>query len=610
MLKIKLILTLLACLTHFNLQANEQANNSKLVAVLNEIRSIKQEHNIPAVGLVIIKNNQVQWLGSLGTADKANNTPADENTFYRVGSITKAFTSLAILKLQEQGKIDLNDDLKDYVPGKYFNNTWRNDTPITIAQLLEHTAGFNDINTAEFDHNDPSPISINDGLAYNAKYHITRWQPGLHSSYSNLGSGLVGATIEKLTNSTFDNYLSSEILAPMQMPHSSTLLTDYIKGKLAKGYDVKGNNESDYWHLILRPFGALNSSPKEMAKFLSMLINRGTVDDTPFLMAASIDRMETPQTSLAARAGLTFGYGLGNYHTEHNGLLFHGHGGMAAGYLSRYDYLLKNKSGYVLMINANNHSAISEISNVIKDYLSDDLVKTVIATVPLPSTIEDFTGYYQPAAARGRISLILARLISIEYLSTENNEVILSSLFNGTKRLKHKGNNTYSEDDLLITNTALIKTDENKIYLQNDNSYQKISSGQFYSQTMILVFTLLLVLYSPFYVVFLLIKQLYLRRLPTKHQYYKLLKTVPFLLFITFLALIIIVEPRIGDNTEFMFKTIALLMILSSLTALVLALWKQAGFYLKCRRLAITTLSLIMGIYLYNGSLLSQPIWS
>jgi len=608
--KIKLIIALLTSIFISSVQANEHAENTQIEKLINKISNIKQEYNIPAVGLVIIKNNKLQWLGSLGLADKLNNIPADENTIYRLGSITKTFTSLAILKLKEQGKISLNDHLENYVSRQYFNNNWRSKNPITIAQLLEHTAGFNDISSAEFDHDDPSPIAITEGLAYNAEYHITRWQPGLHSAYSNLGSGLAGAAIESITNTSFDEFLKKEILAPLKMPDSSTLLTEYVKSKLAKGYDDSGVDESDYWHLILRPFGALNSSPKEMEKFLSMLINRGMLGETAFLTPNSIQRMESPQTTLAAKAGLKFGYGLGNYHSEHNGLLFHGHGGMAAGYLSRYDYLLENKSGYVLMINANNQSALTEISSAIKDFLSVGLLAKTTKIQPLPTTITDFSGFYQPAAARGRISLILGKLLGIQYLSIENNELVLSSLFSGSKRLKHKGNNTYSEDDLQIPNTALIKTNDNEMYLQNDNNYQKIPTWLFYSQTAILISTLLLILYSPIYVVFLFIKQLYLRKLPNRKQYFKLFKIIPFLLLLTFFSLIIIFEPSMGDNTEIIFQVVTMLLIITSLISLTVALWRKASFPLKCRRILISALSVIMAIYLYNGSLLSQPIWS
>jgi CubicO group peptidase (beta-lactamase class C family) len=610
MLKINLLIVIFIYLLIFDVQAYGPVKDSKINELINKINVIKQEYNIPAVGLVIIKKNKLQWLGSLGIADRINNTPADENTFYRVGSITKAFTSLAILKLKEQGEIDLNDPLRRYVSNKYFNNKWRSDTAITIAHLLEHTAGFSDINTAEFDHDDPTPIAITDGLAYNAKYHITHWPPGLHKAYSNLGSGLIGAAIENITNTTFDDYLKNELLIPLHMPHSSTLLTDYVKSKLAKGYDDSGINESTYWHLILRPFGALNSSPKEMERFLSMLINRGKLYEEYLFSPQSINRMETPTTTLAAKAGLTFGYGLGNYQTEHNGLLFHGHGGTAAGYLSRFDYLLENQSGYVLMINANNQSALNEISNVIKNFLTSGLIKEIIPDLPLPSTIDDFTGYYQPVAARGRISLILERLLAIQYLSVEKHGVVLSSLNRSTKHLKYKGNNTYSENDLQIANTVLIKLNDGEIYLQNDKSYQKISSFKFFSQTIILVLTLLLIIYSPIYVVFLLIKQLYLRKLPTNTQSFKIFKIVPFLLIITFFGLIIILEPRMGDNTDIIFKIVALLIISSSFLSLVLALWLRANFHIKCRRICITILSVIMAVYLYNGSIISQPIWS
>jgi len=146
------------------------------------------------------------------------------------------------------------------------------------------------------------------------------------------------------------------VLEPLNMMQSSTLPTSQVSDNLSTGYDSVGWNDNDYLHLIFRPFGGLNSSPKEMVILLILMINRGMINGQRFLKEASIERMENPSTTLAAKAGLKFGYGLGIYHTEYAGFVFHGHGGKTAEYLARFDYLLENASGYVVMINSNNRS--------------------------------------------------------------------------------------------------------------------------------------------------------------------------------------------------------------------------------------------------------------
>ena len=97
----KTIVTVGIILISFLFQSHIMAENeTNLEQLLAKIELVRKEHNVPAVGLTIVKQGEVEWQGSLGVADLDNQKVADENTFYRVGSITKAFTSIALLKLQ------------------------------------------------------------------------------------------------------------------------------------------------------------------------------------------------------------------------------------------------------------------------------------------------------------------------------------------------------------------------------------------------------------------------------------------------------------------------------------------------------------------------------
>lgn len=397
--------------------------------------------------------------------NRISNQDADENTLYRVGSITKTFTALAVLKLQEQGKLKLSDKLRDYVSTDYFQNPWDEKYPITIEQLLEHTAGFTDMGTAEFAHEDPTPISLDEALAFNSENHKVQWQPGLHSSYSNLGTGFVGAVIEKVSGENYDDFLKNAVLYPLDMMQSSTLLTSKVSASLAMGYDRGGWNNNDYWHLIFRPFGGLNSSPNEMVNLLKLMINRSTINGKRFLSEASIKRMENPSTTLAAKAGLKFGYGLGNYHTEHAGFVFHGHGGTTAGYLARFDYLLENASGYAVMINSNNSTAISAITKLIRDYLVASIVPVDIRSdKPLNENVSEYLGYYQPVTSRNRVIKFLKRMIGIKKLSLVKDQLILTSLFGEHTRLIHQGNNFYREENFSNADLALLENKQGEIF--------------------------------------------------------------------------------------------------------------------------------------------------
>ena len=601
-----------ATLAAENIELNKE---DELNSLIKHIDDIRQKHNVPAVGLVVIKQGKLEWQGSLGVVDIESKKIADENTIYRVGSITKAFTALGLLKLQEQGKLKLNDNLVDYVSSDYFQNPWEDESPVTIEQLLEHTAGFTDIGTAEFAHQDPRSISLQDGLSFNRQHHLVQWEPGLHSSYSNLDIGLAGAVIEKISGVSYDDFLKNEVLIPLNMNNSSTLLTPQVATNLAKGYDSSGEGEIEYWHLLLRPFGALNSSPKEMANFLQMLINRGRFNNLPYLTNASIKRMEKPDTTLAAKAGLLFGYGLANYSSEHGGFIFHGHGGTASGYKARFDYLLENKSGYVVMTSSNNSAAINAIYTALRDYLVSDLeIKKPPESQPLVDDITDYLGYYQSITSRSRVAKFLTRFIDISELTLNGDRLQLSSLFRGNSTLIHQGNNIFRESETSIANNALIKTASGDIYLQNDRNYQRISTLSFYTQVSLLMLTLILIVVSLFYFIMLLFKQIYVRKLPNMQQRYRLLILTPYMIFTSLIIILIFFSPNKDTFAATLFTILSYsILIISAITFLITTasiIRTKPNIIMSILAFLIPANNAMMAIYLYNMDLLSQPIWS
>ena len=471
--------------------------------------------------------------------------------------------------------------------------------------------GATDISSAEFAHEDPKPISLLDGLAFNGEHHQALWQPGRHSSYSNLDTGFAGAVIEKITGKSFDRYLSEEVLEELAMNDSSTLYTETIKEKLATGYNSDGDKEVKYWHILLRPFGALNSSPKEMANALTMLIDRGRLNGQAFLTQASIERMESPRTTLAAKKGLTYGYGLGNYQSEQQGFLWHGHGGTASGFLARLDYLLVNRSGYVVMINSNKSSALSAINKTIREYLVADLVATKPPPkLDLTADIEEYLGYYQPVTSRGRVVRFLIHLLSIKKLTRNQQQLNFSGLFGSPIELVHQGDNLFRIANYTFADTALIKTDDGEIFLQNDGNYQKISNSSFYAQLSALLIILALTIFSLFYYAFILLKQLYLRRLPNKMQTLRMLRISPFFLFAILFVLLIFFSTSKGSVGAVIFYIVGLAIMVISILTFVLAFVGRKRRLTRLLHSSIASMSVVLGVYLYTWTLISQPIWS
>ncbi len=370
-------LLILAVLLLTSLCAYSQDNRDfEIKRLVDAIEAKRIKDEIPGVGIALVSDSGPLWIGALGLADIDSKRTFTENTVFRIGSITKTFTALALLRLQEQGAIKLNDEVRQHVPSPPYENPWERKSPLRIVYLLEQTAGLRDLSEEEFSHNQSDPISLQDAFKVHPESRIIKWKPGLHHSYSNISPAIAAYVLEEVTQGTFEDYVGEEIFKPLGMKRSTFFLTDDIRPDLAAAYTKEGES-IPYWHMIYRPFGAINSTLPEMSRFVQMLINKGKYKDRAIVTPASIEQMETVSTTLAARHGLHYGYGLGNYQWYQNGHLFHGHGGEAHGYISHFGYTRENNLGYFLIMNSAHSDALQEMRTLIENWIVSDAKKIV-----------------------------------------------------------------------------------------------------------------------------------------------------------------------------------------------------------------------------------------
>ncbi|MGH7866555.1 MAG: serine hydrolase domain-containing protein, partial [Candidatus Dormibacteraceae bacterium] len=102
-----------------------------------QIAGVLAKRHVPGVGLALVAKDHIIWAGGVGKADLASGRSVDADTLFRAGSITKGFIVLALLKLQEEGKIDLNDKLREIAPEVPINNPWEATHPVRVVNLLE-----------------------------------------------------------------------------------------------------------------------------------------------------------------------------------------------------------------------------------------------------------------------------------------------------------------------------------------------------------------------------------------------------------------------------------------------------------------------------------------
>jgi CubicO group peptidase (beta-lactamase class C family) len=398
----------------------------------NAMKDVLDKEHVPGAGVALIVNGEVSWCGGIGKADIAANRSVGCDTEFRVGSISKTFAALALLKLQEEGKINLYARLQDVAPEVPVKNRWEATNPVRVVNLLEHTAGFDDMELSEvYNLRDRYDYPLLDVLKRFQKPDESRWPPGTRMSYSNPGYGVAGYLIEKVTQRPFDTYIRETFLRPLGMENADFTFTDANKPLLATGYDDNPPRAVGYPFIYLRPAGDLKASAGEMAKLVQFLLRRGKTGDAQLLKPESILRMETPETTLAAKYGLRLGYGLANYSQVEGGVVTHGHNGGIDGFLSSYRYMPEQNWGYVILLNsANSGKALRDMNRLAIDFLSKDSPKTQQSPISLSAgDLQKFTGYYAPRAPRNQLFAFMEDLTGGVRIRVINGQLTRSEIF-------------------------------------------------------------------------------------------------------------------------------------------------------------------------------------
>jgi CubicO group peptidase (beta-lactamase class C family) len=442
-----------------------------------KISRIVKEQNIPGATVTLVSKDNIIWVGSIGKSDVATGKDVEKETIFRWGSISKSFVSVAVLMLVERGLVNLDDKISDIVPEIEFENRWESTHPVRLVHCLEHTTGFDDLHYKELAVNDPK-IKLSEGLAINPNSRRSRWQPGSFMSYCNTGPAIAAYIVEKVSGMSFEEFISKNIFVPLGMKTAS-FFYPFENGLLSKSYEDDGTTEVPYDHLFIRPAGSLNASGEDMVHFVQMLLDRGMYRGNRLLSAESVKRMETPATSLAAKAGFTFGYGLGNYSTFGNGYLFHGHEGGLSGFVATFGYNRELNRGFAVSVNKSTDNGLTEIMEAVIAYLTGGSVKTEHQITSLSENdMRPFVGFYQQITPGTQLQYnIFARFIDVRQLVLKNGKLYSGSFLSKKKELTPLSKNIFRRDDRYSSHFIIFKNNEDSIISYDGfrGNYKKVS---------------------------------------------------------------------------------------------------------------------------------------
>jgi CubicO group peptidase (beta-lactamase class C family) len=393
------------------------------------IEKVVTDQKVPAIGIALVNRDGPVWVAGWGKANLESGRAADQDTLFRIGSVSKMFAALAVLKLVEEGRLSLEDKVRDRAPDVAFENRWEATQPVRIVHLLEHTTGWDNSHFTEYAYAAPDSMTIKQGLDYHPHSRTSRWPPGSRFGYNNTAPSVAAYIVEKVTGQRFEDYIEKEFFDPLGMPSTS-----YFKTKL---YDERGatlyqrSAPVEYWRIIHRPAGSVNSSARDMARFLQFLLARGTTDNGRIVSEASFLRMETPGTLPGSSLGVRAGYGLYNYASGHQalGVAFHGHNGGVMGGLTELSYAPELGQGFAFMINSDNGAAFGQISELLRGYLLRGVQWPDVKAAALPEKYKHLDGWYQSVATSDDNMRLMNNLMSVLKVTHDDKHLHRSPLF-------------------------------------------------------------------------------------------------------------------------------------------------------------------------------------
>ncbi|MEJ8777776.1 serine hydrolase [Pseudogracilibacillus sp. ICA-222130] len=308
---------------------------------------IGENKDIPGAAISIVKDGEIIFEKGYGFADIKKQKSIDpKQTVFEAASISKVYTWTAMMQLVEQGKVHLQDDIRDYLPDGYLDLAYPD--KVSILDLMNHTAGFEDT-TEELLTTDPNKvIPLKDYLSDQHEQPTQVFRPGTVTAYSNYGTSLAGYIIERVTGEDFATYMQANILDQLEM-NLSSFQTDYsdistITNNKSKSYvKTKDNFEQVDWSYVNdAPAGSLNTTVHDMAKF--MLAYLGTGYDHLFEDKAILDQMHEQTSSFTGNAHGFWERSINDYRILE-------HSGNAVGYTTLMTFVPEENFGVVLFMN-------------------------------------------------------------------------------------------------------------------------------------------------------------------------------------------------------------------------------------------------------------------
>ncbi len=385
---------------------------------------------LPGVVVGVVADQELVWAQGFGYADVDANLPMARDTRFRMASHSKLFTATAIMQLREQGKIQLDDPVSEYLPWFDVQSADPDDPPITIEQLLTHSSGLPREAGAHWTTWD---FPTREQLRMLIPQRQAAYSPEVRWKYSNLAYTIAGMVVEEVSGEPWAEYLGNHIFGPLGMTSSSV---DREVTGMATGYGSRTPDGSREVVPFVDARGmaaatGLTSTVEDMARFVSAQFRKGPRGGERILSTASLREMHRVRM---LESTWTRGQGIGFSVRRVDDKLFVGHGGGYPGYTTNTTIQLDSRVGVIVLTNTNDSNP-SDIARQLMSTVGDavaDATEEEPDVVAWDPSWERFAGLYRGRWGDSQVVLLNERLVIITPSARNvDNPVSLEPLGNG-----------------------------------------------------------------------------------------------------------------------------------------------------------------------------------
>lgn len=313
-----------------------------------------ERENIAGAVVLVVKDGSILFSKGYGYSDVDKKTPVTvDATLFRPGSISKLFTWTAVMQLVEQGKLDLDRDINDYLDFKIPSKFGK---PITLRNLMTHTPGFEE-QIKDLITEEATPTAT---LQQHLSRHIPEriFPPGTTPAYSNYGASLAGYIVERVSGQPFNDYVAENIFKPLGMTHSTFVqpLPAELKPLMSNGY-FEGSGKAKSFEMIEEaPAGALAATAADLSRFMIAHLQNGKFENTQILRPETANQMHSREFGLSPALNAMC---LGFYEETRNGHRIIGHGGDTVYFHSDLHLMINDGIGFFVSYNSAGKGDIS-----------------------------------------------------------------------------------------------------------------------------------------------------------------------------------------------------------------------------------------------------------